>query len=385
MIHCTSSYGTIQKAIDAAVSAGGGIVHVLPGIYREHLVLGSKVSLVGEPGLTILKAIDGSNADVISGTNLTGVRITGIEIDGNGAAQTGSDLSGDDPAITGRGIFLSGCVGAEIINCHVHDCRLHGILIYGGSDNRLENVRSNANGSLEHTRYGNGLMIWDSPRCRVRDFSGNDNAANSGLSTRGALGVGIDLSGINCERNMASNITINSPHCRLSNFYSTGALGASGCGVNIGHNSDPDLYADYCVISSGISRGNAITGLAVGACAGGVFSNLVLERNTKHNLLISATNALSARRVHHLAFDNCLMDTTTETGDLPTGDNILITSLGSNDPTIGDMYFTNCQSINALRDGLRIMGASRIKWTGGTLQSYVTGDNGQPCTDIVIG
>lgn len=382
MIYNVASYGTIQAAINAS-AASGGVVFAPAGTYRESVTLANRVTLMGEPGLTIIKTIDGSNADVISGANLDRVRIVGIEVDGNGANQTGSGLFGDDTSITGRGIYLSGCTNSEISNCYVHDCRIHGILIYGGADNLVKNVRSNTNGSLANTRYANGLMIWDSPRCRVRDFAGNDNGANSGLSTVGALAVGIDLSGINCERNRASNITINSPYCRLSNFYSTGATGASGSGVNIGHNSSADLYADYCVVVNGISEGNSISGLVIGACVGGVFDNVICKSNTKHNLIISATDAAQDRHVHHLAFTGCVMDTTTESGDIPIGDNILITSLGAVDAAIGDYYFSNCQSVNALRDGLRVMGASRVRWIGGRLQSLVTGTNGQASTDIV--
>lgn len=387
MIYETSAYATIQKAIDAAIAAGGSVVHVLPGTYRENVTLGNRVTLMGEPGLSILKSVDFSGLDVITALNCTGARVVGMTVDGNQGKQAGRGLLGDDLTAKGRGIFFSGCTDSEIINCRVSACQMHGALIYGGTDNRVENLQSNANGSTPNLNYANGLMIWDSPRCRVRDFIGNDNPENSGLSVRGALGVNVDLSGISCEGNGASNITLNSPYCRLSGFYSAGATGSMGNGLAVGHNDDPDLYADYAVIAGGQVVGNAIAGIAVGACIGGRFSDIVSRANAKHNLLVSCTDVSKAYRARELGFANNIFDTTTEAGDIPIGDGILLTSLEKVDAAIGDYFFTNCQSINALRYGLRVAGASRVRWVGGSLKgngsgTYVTSTNGQVVTDV---
>ena len=48
-----TAYCTIQEAIDAAFAQGGGDVQVMPGIYRESLILREDVSVHGEDGVVI--------------------------------------------------------------------------------------------------------------------------------------------------------------------------------------------------------------------------------------------------------------------------------------------------------------------------------------------
>lgn len=48
-----TAYCTIQEAIDAAFAQGGGDVQVMPGVYRENLILREDVSVHGEDGVVI--------------------------------------------------------------------------------------------------------------------------------------------------------------------------------------------------------------------------------------------------------------------------------------------------------------------------------------------
>lgn len=59
-----------QDAIDAAYDAGGGVVTVPPGTWRANVVIKPRVVLRGAGvGVTVLKAVAGSNADVVKGLN----------------------------------------------------------------------------------------------------------------------------------------------------------------------------------------------------------------------------------------------------------------------------------------------------------------------------
>ncbi|MCD6169517.1 MAG: hypothetical protein J7J76_03065 [Candidatus Latescibacteria bacterium] len=78
-----SQYSTIQSAVDAAYSAGGGIVYVSPGTYEEQVTMKNGVSLVGVgSGTKTINSSSGYGAVAISFNNVTNSRVTGFTLSG---------------------------------------------------------------------------------------------------------------------------------------------------------------------------------------------------------------------------------------------------------------------------------------------------------------
>lgn len=362
----------INRAIQAAAAAGVRYVDI-PYSSTAYVVSGltgaSRVTLRGVGGRPTLKMLAGANADIITAADLTEFHVLNLELDGNKANQTGSSLSGDDETVLRKGIFFDTCTRSSIRDCYVHDCRMHGVLVFAGSDNFAEHVECNANGLLSATCFGNGFAVYGSVRFNGRHIAANDNDANSGVSLSFASNDSV-LDGIIATGNGASNITINSLRCKLSNFYAEGGVGSSGQGLNVGHASTSTLYADGFTCVNGYLEGNAAAGINVAGCVGGQFSNLRSYNNANYNLLIIST------RAHDLKFDNCVFDTTTSTASAPVGNGVYITANGTT-PAGHGIEFNNCTSKNARRNGYRVAGTSRVQWIGGEVSDNGAGANSE--------
>ncbi|OPX32768.1 MAG: hypothetical protein B1H40_01670 [Candidatus Latescibacteria bacterium 4484_181] len=78
-----SQYSTIQSAVDAAYSAGGGIVYVSPGTYEEQVTMKNGVCLVGvSSGTKTINGGSGYGAVAVSFNNVTNSRVTGFTLSG---------------------------------------------------------------------------------------------------------------------------------------------------------------------------------------------------------------------------------------------------------------------------------------------------------------
>ncbi len=102
----------IQKAIDGARNARGGLVFVPAGTYRvtAPLVLRSQVSLLGVGRPSSLMTSD-VKTNVVSGTNISDVVLEGLQLQGGGKDQT------DDAGDGGNGIQLQGVSRVRIVGC----------------------------------------------------------------------------------------------------------------------------------------------------------------------------------------------------------------------------------------------------------------------------
>lgn len=361
----------LQQTITAAGANGIRSWVILPYSANPYLTGAltglSGVTILGLGGRPTLKAIGGSNATVLTGTALSDFHVINIEIDGNKANQSGSGLA-DTPANTvgPRGVFLDTCTRSSVERSSVHDCRFHGVLFYLGADNWAEHVEASANGSLANTCFGNGFYVYGSARFRGAHIRGYNNDANSGVSLSGAAAVDAALSDIIATGNNASNITINSPRCRLRSFYAQGGVGNSGQGLNVGHDTDSDLYADGFIGSDGTCEGNAACGVTMQGIVGGRLTNIVSKNNALHNLLITGA------RAGRLRFAICDFDTTTTTAAAPSGVGVHISASGAGS-TLGDIQFHGCDAHGAQRNGVRASGVSRVRWIGGSI--YDNGNN----------
>ena len=116
----TDDAKAIQEAIDAANTAGGGVVLVPAGIYivGTTLVIENNITVAGQGEASVIKLKDGANVDVLTtarygkGDVTAGARdflLRDFAIDGNKANQTG------------KGAVLIDGLSYKIENVHIHD------------------------------------------------------------------------------------------------------------------------------------------------------------------------------------------------------------------------------------------------------------------------
>ncbi len=360
----TDAGATINAVVVTANAAGGGIVDVsAPGTYTiETPIVGlSNVTLRLGQGVT-LKLKASANDDIISATSADNFHVVGYGaiLDGNKANQTGTGLSGDDPAIVRRGVFLSSCTNSSVRGVEVTACRMHGVLVYLGSDNVVEDVEAHANGTLAGTCYGNGILISSSPRTKVNRVYAHDNDANSGVVTVGASACDdVAISAVFATGNDQSNISLNSRRAKLTQWYAAGSL--SRHGLNLGHDTDAALYCDDFEVGPGQATGNALAGVQIAGALGGKMTGVTSKSNVPHNL------AITGARAGHFQFFGCDFDTTTSAGASPLGVGILISDSGAGS-AIGDISFDGCNVRRSTRQGLRISGPSDIQFNGGIVE-----------------
>ena len=105
----------IQEAIDAANTAGGGIVHLKEGTYdiSALITISSNVTLEGEGWTTILKSSANVNIGIIKGTSISNVIIRNLTIDMNRANNTTLNAK--------QGIFYNTASDSIIEHVYLHD------------------------------------------------------------------------------------------------------------------------------------------------------------------------------------------------------------------------------------------------------------------------
>lgn len=106
---------SVQKALDAANAAGGGIVFLPPGtwLFSNNVTLYSNVILRGAGWATVIKMKDGADlTQLIAGTSLDSIIIENLALDGNKANQTGNFQ---------HGIRLTDCTNVLIDHVYAHD------------------------------------------------------------------------------------------------------------------------------------------------------------------------------------------------------------------------------------------------------------------------
>jgi parallel beta-helix repeat protein len=108
----------------ASLPAGGGSVHLAPGVYGvEDLRLGDGVQLIGSGASTVLRPNAGSNYGSVLSIRGTGASVRGLAIDGNGRGQTDG---------AGRAIEVgSGARDVVIRAVRIVDARAQGVYLSG--------------------------------------------------------------------------------------------------------------------------------------------------------------------------------------------------------------------------------------------------------------
>lgn len=257
----TNDSAAIQAAINAANTAGGGVVYFPPGTYRigTRLELKSGVSLVGAGReYTTLRAMSGLSTAVIvglSGAAVTNLAIRGLTINGdytstainmNGIQITnGSNIVIDECAVTNvanTGIVLTTCT-----SCTVTDSRVSytggaqagvgfGVLLSGGANSKVHdchfiacngmNIGGNTN-ALNASIVGNICDHTGTPRTTV-------SGAGQNPAVSGTLTV-VSTSGFPAEGTLTvAGIVGVVSYTGLTATTFTGCGGASGTAIDGG-------------------------------------------------------------------------------------------------------------------------------------------------------
>ncbi len=114
---------SLRRAV-AALPAGGGSVHLAPGVYRVHdLTLRSGVQLIGSGPSTVLRPGSRANYDSVLNIRGKGVSVRGLTVDGNAAAQTRG---------AGRAIQVGpGSRDVVVSRVRIVRPRSHGVYLWG--------------------------------------------------------------------------------------------------------------------------------------------------------------------------------------------------------------------------------------------------------------
>jgi hypothetical protein len=186
-----TTHATIQDAINAANSAGGGIVYIPPGTHTltNELAMRSNIRLVGAGPNTIIT--QGSTANLTNMINFStnsadDASIENCTIDGNRANNTsGNSL-----------ISLSTRTGNKVLHNIIKNALGAGVLMTAGNGNEIlhnkfDAIFSNAiwiepsSTSITNTRViGNYCTRWGGHFVALRRASGNTVALNIGEGTQ---------------------------------------------------------------------------------------------------------------------------------------------------------------------------------------------------------
>lgn len=116
----TDSTATIQTAINAANTAGGGVVYFPAGTYKltSALTVYSNITLIGDGSDVSVLHQTGSNADGLTGNSIVNFRMNGLWVTGTGAG-------------TGIGLHLTESAGAANEFIHITDCTFYSFGSHG--------------------------------------------------------------------------------------------------------------------------------------------------------------------------------------------------------------------------------------------------------------
>ena len=161
-------HSTIQEAIDA--SENGTVINILPGTYRERLVIGNRtIGLVGEGDDTIINGGGTASVIVIFCDNVTLSSLT---------IRNGGEV------VNGKGVVINGCSNITITNC-IFEQTYIGISLLPHRGNPTENCDIIDNIFREND--GDGIYVEDGAGNRIESNTFSENE-KIGMQLEGGMG-----------------------------------------------------------------------------------------------------------------------------------------------------------------------------------------------------
>lgn len=357
----------IQAAVDAQSARGGGDVVVPYGTWAfdEALIGADNITIKAWGSRFTLDNL--ANDDIIRADGADSFVVDGPTLAGNKAGQTLDHLFDSDYTSKTRGIAILNCTRSGVRNTQIDDCLFHGVLVFEGIDNFVEETWVTDCGDLGSAQaYAIGVFVRNSPRFRGEGIVGIDNVNSQIGTSGGADGVGAKWDKIHAEGGASSPITINTTICTLSNFYAEitdlASSDSGAAGLTCGHTSGADVLADGLQVSNGTITGCRY-GISLAACLGGSFTNVTCKDNSKHNLNIFGA------LVGGCSFHGCTFDGTSDTAVGSDGVGVVLTSVGATCP--GQFDFFGCTVKNSAASGVVSAGIAGVRWFGGNIQDNV--------------
>lgn len=326
----TNDLAAIQAAINAAKTAGGGIVWFPKGTYIVHgyvdLDLAHNVTLQGVGAGTIIKQTNTTQILGAATASTDGLTIRDLTLDGNRTVVASTSVFGTYfqnctnllihnvrvQNFHSDGIHIRlACDGVRIEGCHIENCRENGIYVGAESTSPTppKNVTIVGN-TIEGTPgdSGNGILFqWGANNCTV---SGNTIKSISEYGILVADSTDISIVG---------NTIISSTLCGIDVYAATAAFASNNVeivGNNISYSVQDGIRLEAAAASNGVSRvtisgnsirNNAMNGIRIDASLKAITANVIsdniLSTNggaTPHNgirLILSDYNIISNNEI----------------------------------------------------------------------------------------
>lgn len=281
----TDDSAAIQKAIDAANTAGGGTVYFPAGEYVGNVILKQGVYLVGDHAMTGY-GYQGTVHSCVLTANATGAVIdtpVGSTID---CGVIGLDINGLGAGTAAIGIHFRNVSWGAVRKCHIYNCADEGILCDAGQANTFEDILA-FNCLLDRSRAA---------RAGVIDVDGSDH-----YLSRIEVTASLNTEGTKSDANL---------YC---------------CGVVI--------RAAACMLNSVIGEISDLGIVLMGATGMNTLTNCRADLNYAHGFYtVSARNMFSSC----LALNNSQDTTNTYSGFY----NIVTTAVGN--------IFSCCESVSTV-------------------------------------
>ena len=164
-INTTYNYDTIQAAIDSALTMDGNTILVDMGIYREHVVVGKTLSIVGADSSNTV--IDGNGTGMAISVKADNVKVESFTI--RNSSESGVCLIGGKYAQIQNNKITNNYCGVNVSSLHnmifgneIAGNQYCGVLITGGSSTIFENnITSNNYGiCVNSSQPSNGNLIY---------------------------------------------------------------------------------------------------------------------------------------------------------------------------------------------------------------------------------
>ena len=164
----TDDYGAIQNAIDAAGSAGGGVVALPAGTFMidNHLALENNVELTGVGPATIIKAgpnflssqAPGGGYPIITTAGASNTTIADLTADQSGAALQGNAAG----RLSGYAVEALNSSNVVVNGVNVRNAFTYSIAIVGSTDFCVENSDVLVNSTINRYNQLDGIHVLDS-------------------------------------------------------------------------------------------------------------------------------------------------------------------------------------------------------------------------------
>ena len=138
---------SLQAAIAAA--APGDVLRLRAGRYEGTVVIGKSLTLIGEPGATIVGPGSGS----VIGVTAPEVVIRNLTITGSGIGPEGTD----------SGVFLTQAATRAVVEGNRIENNLVGVFVHGAADAVVRGNVIEGRQDLRMSEAGNDIQVWNAP------------------------------------------------------------------------------------------------------------------------------------------------------------------------------------------------------------------------------